>query len=416
MSNNLGQHDTSPGIVLPFIAAQYMGHMVTIRRNASYAQTLDSVKRAFELLPTSRVMICAKFPGFDGDIQITEDLWAELSPSLTLVTVSISKNKSTIPTTVQIFCKTLTGRTITLEVAPDEEIYSVRCKIHDKEGIPPCQIRLIHSGRQLEDGRKLSDYKIGKESTLHMVLRLRGDKPIIYLFPPIPTPNIRVQLSLTNAWEFSTLYPPTPIAYQNADAAQSVTWSVDAKPDGTLLDHRTNREVSYLFWEAETETALPISPACSRPSSPIRDTTGTFNPARPVITPANSVLLPSDKVTGYIDDALMSLGLHTEARCSFITYWLPNMQRHKNIALCFLTRSEYETAAPLDITPTPDVITRVFMLFRGVGENECEAWADAVAKAHEDPSLWRDVVGVDAEGARDAGLFRVLEWGGMEVK
>ncbi|KAG8703999.1 hypothetical protein FRC08_002519 [Ceratobasidium sp. 394] len=141
-----------------------------------------------------------------------------------------------------------------------------------------------------------------------------------------------------------------------------------------------------------------------------------FDPSRPIITPANSVVLPLGKVTGYIDDVLMSLGLHTEARCSFITYWLPDLQRHSYLALCFLPQVEYEAAAPFSVTPTPDVTTRVFMLFRGVEEDELEAWADATAKANEDPSLWREIVGVDVEKARNSELFRVLEWGGMEVK
>ena len=84
------------------------------------------------------------------------------------------------------------------------------------------------------------------------VLRTRGRKPVIYLFPPSDLPSVTVELLLTSTWSFSAVYPPpqTPISPGERQATQSLTWAVAAELSGTLVDKMTGTEVSYLFWEA----------------------------------------------------------------------------------------------------------------------------------------------------------------------
>jgi len=74
----------------------------------------------------------------------------------------------------QLFVKTLTGKTVTIEVEEGESIEDVKAKIAEKEGIPPEQQRLIFGGQQLQDAKTLEDYDVGDDATLHLVLRLRG--------------------------------------------------------------------------------------------------------------------------------------------------------------------------------------------------------------------------------------------------
>ncbi|TFK81787.1 hypothetical protein K466DRAFT_591013, partial [Polyporus arcularius HHB13444] len=242
-----------------------------------------------------------------------------------------------------VLVKTLTGKTIRCHIPPNGATRDLKGFIQDKEGIPLDQQRLIFRGVQLCDCCILSSHGVVDGDTVHLVLRLRGGKPVIYLFPPSPVPDAMVSVRLVPQWTFSHIYPLCDIKSSN-DGKQSITWSVSASPNGALVDNCTGVELSYLFWEAQTRTDSLTSPEVSVRSV---GTAEYFDPSHPSLEPGQptTVLLPFVALIPYLDAALKTLTLHTSARNDFITYWLPALSKTPYVALRFVPQAAYERAA-----------------------------------------------------------------------
>ncbi|KAG8924974.1 hypothetical protein FRC01_010839 [Tulasnella sp. 417] len=377
-----------------------------------------------------------------GKVELNSDVWPVISYEIKVFEISSLKPDHDHPLgeplengandMFPIHVDTLAGRKYHLRVSPRTTIRKIKRHLQDKEGIPISKQRIVYNGPgHLGDDETMQDCSIQRGDTVHMFLEQCGGKPIIYLYPPATT-NATVELSLSSDWNLSAVYPippelkPTRPGPESVDYGQIVKWDVTAHPDGTMSVATAGDtvETSYLFWEAKTHPQPPQLERSKLSRLRIKDKAldvpEEFNPSSSQCSPQDSVLLSIDDVPAYLDKALSALGLHTEGRTSFITFWLPFILKHDHIALRFICQSDLEPTAKLQISPAPDVITRIFMLFQGVPDGGLNRWKDAMGPSEKGSSgsftMWRDIVGVEADDRqKDENLFRVVEWGGMEV-
>ena len=180
------------------------------------------------------------------------------------------------------------------------------------------------------------------------------EKPVIYLYPEAEQ---EIEVELDYAGELTCTYPE----YQDG-------WHVVAQPDGTLVDNVTGKEYSYLFWEGKSDVEYDLS---------------------------KGYVIPGEDTAEFLEMNLNELGLNRKEANEFIVYWLPRMQENTYNLINFQDEV-YKNVAKLEITPNPDSVLRVFMVYKPLEEkNEIE-----------EPVL----------ESFDRNGFTVVEWGGTEIR
>ncbi|KAG1851695.1 hypothetical protein F4604DRAFT_2045770 [Suillus subluteus] len=386
------------------------GHKRVMVKRKSHNLMLDTACKHFPSIPrdmitlqTNQLDVC------DGHyVDITPEIWDDLIDSLHVVEVtrhaemtlpipllpldaldffipwqSISAKDDDIVTIKVVFPS---GEVQTAKVSKELRVDKLVADASHILGRCPTDIMAVWGGAILRGDLSIGSYSIKDGDTINLQASLRIAKPVIYLYSPSDI-DVSVKLSLIPECSLSVIYP----VVTTEDHGQRLEWNVRNHQDGSLTEHNSGLDVSYLFWEAETNAqTFPRSPA-SKPQ-PV----DTFNPISSSLDDMDSIVIPVDKATVYLDKSLKVLGLHTEARTSFITYWLPSILKHEYIALRFVPQAAYERAASLTISPQPDLVTRVCMLFKGICKEHLANWANAQMQAEKDVA-W------------------VLEWGGLEV-
>ncbi|KAJ7866237.1 hypothetical protein B0H14DRAFT_3107391 [Mycena olivaceomarginata] len=233
-----------------------------------------------------------------------------------------------------------------------------------------------------------------------------GGKPVIYIYSLVEI-DATVALTQSREWSFSAIYPVVPVKPTALSVGQRVEWNFRTHLDSSLTESNTGLDLFTFF--CSTNQGIPESPTVSQVIQ-----VELFSPLNSDLKPTDSILVAVSEITPYLDKVLLALGLHTEARTSFITYWLPSILKYQHVALRFVPQAAYKAAAILDFKPVPDVVTCVFMLFKGIADDALGDWREAKS-TENDVERWRKVVGVDVDRVLDTALFRVLEWGGMEV-
>lgn len=183
-------------------------------------------------------------------------------------------------------------------------------------------------------------------------------KPVVYLYPQ-SVQSVKVELHVDG--QLTTTYPRL---------GKDHAWTVKAGPTGELFDPQTEKRYPYLFWEAKRSSSFTI------------DTAQAF-------------CVSHQGAERFLEDAADKFALNEKERTDFVTYWLPALENNKFSLVQFLSAAEYDRYATMTVTPKPDCVNRLFMIFQGV---------NSLVKTGS-PALAQ----LDRKG------FTVVEWGGSNL-
>ncbi|RYP92672.1 hypothetical protein DL770_001185 [Monosporascus sp. CRB-9-2] len=381
-----------------FIGVSYAGRGFYIKKPPTWDALLRTVSQRFQLsyatAASLRALYSSDMSGTSPRWEVDASAWAGVEPDSSIYLETNESVKEEAEGTGP----------------PDENTGSleVRSRIHDRINV---QIKAFEPNPTfvgIEDG-----------DIIEVRRGILGGRPAIYLLSPISLQAVKVSVVLRPEWDFTVLYPLAPMTKSVDNSTSTVSWTVSVQPDGTLTQHSTGRQSSYLFWEARS--VLSSTPRLL----PAGGFNLAFDPSNPTVffEPWHvSVTLPFDSLEQYLGDVLQSLTL-TPAMCTeFIVYWLPSFQRIRDrgqhIRFTFVPQEAFNKAAELKIEGAiPKAVARVFMLFGGVVKQESRDPDADYQLIIEDACHidWPGVIGLDIWGMEDEAAFRVLEWGGMEV-
>ncbi|ORY29782.1 hypothetical protein BCR39DRAFT_588155 [Naematelia encephala] len=304
----------------------------------------------------------------------------------------------------QLTCQVIGGKSVTqtntvtgeLPKGPPAGSYLGTLVIEDKT------FKQTFSGQQLGPNEVLTKYVVHDKSTARLLFRPRSVRTNIDMVFP-EEKSLEVSLSVAD-WTIATAYPMTSLLPDGP--RQRLRWFLRVMPGGHVEDLLTGTVSNGLFVEMlPTPKARPET--APGPDDPLL-------PAWPDVRPQNAWCLPSGIFIPHIDRVLEVLGLPVESRTSMITSWLPSVTRHKNIAYKILSPGQLSPSSNLTIIPPPHVLFRIFILFRGVPDDEMKEWSNR-GVVHAEMGLdWRNTIGW-SEDLKNDELFRIIEYGAMEV-